>query len=312
MAATAPASRAAASSAIWAASVARVKQDWLLLSGGLGGGVLLGTAIWLAIGAQAPPVQIVAEATLRSTATLPAENAAGPSDPAAPPTTQQPAPAAVEPASTKLSSSSTPPASVEPGEEPTADEPTQPVLASSDEPEQAVAESTAVAGSADARSPSGPAIKLDPLPPSRPDAADTDPELDPRSAADGDPPAEADPMPREASLANHESAGLSRRLLSPPEIEARLSRVMTTVDFRKVPLAQFAQFIGDFTGLSVVIDQAALEKIGKSRRTPVTVKLAGATASDALRKAVTPLGLSCAVREGNIVITAATDRHDSN
>ncbi len=306
MAATAPASRAAVARAIWAASVARVKQDGLLLSGGLGGGVLLGTAIWLAIGAQAPPVQIVADTTPRSTATLPAGNAAWPSDPAALPKTEQHAPDAVEPASTELPSSSTPPASVESDEEPTADEPTQPVSASSDEPEQAVA------NSADARSPSGPAIKLDPLPPSRPDAADTDPELDPRSAADGNPPAEADPMPREASLANHESAGLSRRLLSPAEIDARLSRVMTTVDFTKVPLAQFAQFIGDFTGLSVVIDQAALEKIGKSRRTPVTVKLAGATASDALRKAVTPLGLSCAVREGNIVITAAQDRHDSN
>ncbi len=311
MVAAAPTSRAAAAGAIWTAALARVKQDWLLLSGGLGGGVLLGTAIWFAVGSQAPPVQVVADATPRSAATPLAGNIAEPSDPAAPPKTEQSAPAAVEPTATEPRSSSAPPLVVEPNEEPTAEKPAASASVSSDDPEQPVAEPTAVARPVDAKAPSGPAIKLDPVPATKPDAADADSEPDPRSAADGDAPAEADPMPRDATLANRESAGLSRRLLSPAEIDARLSRMLTTVDFTKVPLAQFAQFIGDFTGLSVVIDQAALEKVGKSRRTPLTVKLADVSASDALRKAVTPLGLSCAVREGNIVITAAKDRRDS-
>ncbi len=93
--------------------------------------------------------------------------------------------------------------------------------------------------------------------------------------------------------------------LSRDEINERLSISLAQVEFAGVPLAQFAAFIADVSGVPVTLDEAALTKAGKGRRTPITVKLTETTAGEALRAAVKRAGLSVAIRDGRIVVTRA-------
>ena len=154
----------------------------------------------------------------------------------------------------------------------------------------------------------GPTIKLDPAPTAPGDATPREADPPPTAVQADEVSGEAadDPSePFEAPAANDESAGLARRVLSAEEIDERLSQALPRVDFDKVPLARFVDFIGDFTSLPIVIDDDALAKIGKGRQNLVTIKLVDTTAGEALRTAVSKLGLTCAVREGKVVVTAA-------
>ena len=47
---------------------------------------------------------------------------------------------------------------------------------------------------------------------------------------------------------------------------AGLLKALPTVEFAKVPLAQFVEFIGDFTNLPITIDERALRAIGKGHQ----------------------------------------------
>ena len=64
--AAAAAVSAAAGRRFFAMAAARAKRDWILLSGGLLGGVVLGVAIWLVVAVQTP-APIVADAPLGDT-----------------------------------------------------------------------------------------------------------------------------------------------------------------------------------------------------------------------------------------------------
>jgi type II secretory pathway component GspD/PulD (secretin) len=102
------------------------------------------------------------------------------------------------------------------------------------------------------------------------------------------------------------TGALPARALTSDEIDERLSGPLPKVRFVKVPLAQFIEFINDFSGLTIVIDERALAKVSKNRETLVTVKLADTTARDALRSAVNSLGLTCVVRDGQLIVTAVS------
>jgi len=104
------------------------------------------------------------------------------------------------------------------------------------------------------------------------------------------------------------------RRFPPKRSVARPSRSsLPSVQFTKVPLVQFTDFIAELTELPITLDGDALADVGRSRQTPVTVKLYNTTAADALRAALKSLGLACSVRDdGQIVITADESRRTKN
>jgi hypothetical protein len=289
----------------------RAKQDWMLLGSGLLGGAVLGAAAWLFMAAQSPAPEIAAETATSDQAKTPAaapEPAAGAVDApvaggsAAPPPVESPR--AAEPSTRETDpavADATPPveATAESADEHPAEAPQPPA-------EDAAAAEAEPQAAADA---SSPALKLEPvrspgivsgglsgdgangtiLPPATPSAADL---------PSGDGPQLADDAVSEAPLPR-ESALLSRE-----EIQQRLDIALAEVEFAEVPLARFAAFISDVTGVSVAIDEAALGNANRRRNTPTSVKLAATTAGEALRVAVESIGLTYTVSDnGQIVIT---------
>ncbi len=92
--------------------------------------------------------------------------------------------------------------------------------------------------------------------------------------------------------------------LASDEIERRLQVALPQVAFSNVPLARFVGFIADVTGVPVVIDDAALARAGKTRRTPVNAKLSGTTAGELLSSTLNQAGLRSTIADGQIVIAA--------
>ncbi len=297
-----------AGSALGAAIMTRIKADWMLYGGGLAAGALLGACVWLFIAMQdSAPQTVTADAQAnvalepapQTSAQRSAETAAPPIvEPAAEPTTA--AASAVDAVDAKSPAQATQTA-VEPPDKhttPDVERPTAP---------KTVAEQPDGAAAADApvKAPS-PAFKLDPI-------------AKPSASAKSDPPATGDasaapsaadeapqprPLARPAPAASESAGSPTTPSLSKAQIEERLGITLPTVAFVKVPLAQFVDFIGDFTALSITIDDLALAKAGKKRQTPVTVQLSDATAREALDAAIKPLGLTCVVRGSRLVVTA--------
>ena len=104
-----------------------------------------------------------------------------------------------------------------------------------------------------------------------------------------------------------ESPGAERPALTAAEVDERLSRALPAAQFTKVPLFQFVEFVAEFTSLPIQLDEPALKRAGKSRQSAVTIKLNETTAGDALRTALSDLGLVTALRSGVVVVTAAPD-----
>jgi hypothetical protein len=314
-----PAPMAAAvqvASPLRAALAARIRADWMLYGGGLAVGALLGAGVWLFAAAQNSAPNAVAMDTTGEAALsrAPRASARRATEAAVSPTVELPIQAsgpAAEPtlaSQQKLPLEATPTAVERPAEK-TAPETTletpRPVAetANAHEPAKAVA-----TGGVPAKAPS-PAIKLEaiekPLAKAESDPPNAKDAIAAPSAADEAPPAR--PLAR-TSPATGDSAGSPSQLsLSKAQIEERLAITLPTVAFVKVPLAQFVDFIGDFTALSISIDELALAKVGKKRQTPVTVQLSDATAREALDAAVGPLGLTCVVRGSRLVVTAGGD-----
>ncbi|REK05445.1 MAG: hypothetical protein DWQ37_23290 [Planctomycetota bacterium] len=163
----------------------------------------------------------------------------------------------------------------------------------------------------EAPAPSGPSLKLEPVPVSgnltsgvvQGDAGASTPSSStestpPDDVSIPDPPAPGDSAPTDADTPATPTP------LPETEIRARLGVRVAAVEFDNVPIAQFAGFIGDLTGVPVVLDEEALRRAGKHRRTPVSVKLEPATAGAALAAAIKSAGLAVTFADGQIVITA--------
>ena len=161
--------------------------------------------------------------------------------------------------------------------------------------------------------PTGPAIKLDPVPATDAHGATVNsdspaaPATSTEDASAADNPTNVRPS-RGTSSASKGNPANAPPVLSQAQVEERLAGALPAVTFVKVPLSQFLEFIGDLTTVPITIDERALATLGKGRQTPVSVKLSDTTAGDALRTAVAKLGLAYAVRDGRVVITVAKDK----
>jgi hypothetical protein len=294
---------------VFAAAAAWAQRDWIVLTSGLVGGVVLGSVIWLVAAVQSPPQTIVADAAEASTS----QQAAKPATPPAPmptPAKQESTGTSPQPAPTTNEAENLAPEKPETGEPQTTE------TAPADDAAQPPAEEKAAQNAAPevAAKKSGPALKLEPIPssgdgrsgigtflapqkptPSAGNDAPAEPAADDQKSPDVSAPTASAPSPGE-------SAALERE-----EIEKRLAVSLTRVDFAEVSLAQFAVFVGDIAGVKVTIDDAALAKVGKGRRTPLTVKLDQTTAGEALRAALERLGLVYTIDDGRIVVSVARE-----
>jgi len=118
------------------------------------------------------------------------------------------------------------------------------------------------------------------------------------------PQADPDPASPHDDLLDHGSPG-EPVPLTIAQIEQRLGVSLARVEFTNVTLAQFAAFIGDMTGVPVVLDELSLTDAGKSRKTAIAVRLSNTTALAALRAASQQAGLTYAIEDGQILISAA-------
>jgi hypothetical protein len=280
----------------------RLPYDWKLLAGGLAGGVALGLGAWLTIVTLTRAPQTPALAQVQ----VDVPSASNTTGPAAPRDRPASAPEATEDSVVAEEAADTAPAA---SSEPTSSAAESAALAvvTSDNHNEPLADSKpAEPARSKLAGPVG--IKLEPARP-EPVAPQEPPVASAAGDADAAPLEErlpGKPVAKDPPLAEDSSGALPARALTADEIDERLSGPLPKVRFVKVPLAQFIDFVNDFSGLAIVIDERALAKVSKNRQTPVTVRLADTTARDALRAAVNSLGLTCVVRDGQLVVTAVS------
>jgi hypothetical protein len=154
-----------------------------------------------------------------------------------------------------------------------------------------------------------PTIKFEPVP-AAPAGAVQPPEVESiidRSIIDTDATDESADTPAVTRTPAAESPGAERPALTAAEVEERMSRALPAAQFTKVPLFKFIEFVAELTGLPIQLDEPALKRAGKSRQSAVTVKLNETTAGDALRAALSDLGLVTTLRSGVVIVTVAPD-----
>ncbi|MFW6169949.1 MAG: hypothetical protein ACODAD_05620 [Planctomycetota bacterium] len=88
------------------------------------------------------------------------------------------------------------------------------------------------------------------------------------------------------------------------ETRERLSTTIVAVEYSRIPLADFAEFISKLTAVPVTLDVDALPPLGITTDTPLAVDLRGVTIEEILRTALEPVRLAHAVKPGHILITA--------
>lgn len=294
------------------------RQEWKFLAGGVGAGIALGGTMWLVLAMQTPSAPLVAELSNDSAPPGAALVESLPLASTAPRIDQTlPAPAhAVEEGNTKDVLPSDPadklagepqdpsaaaaPIAAAPVVEPAPlDKPAKAPPAHVDGPPDATEEKNPPVASAPQ-----PTIKLEPAP-VKPAAAQLPPEAASiLNTAEADAAADA---PAAVRTPTSESPGAERPELTAAKVDERLSRALPAAQFTKAPLFQFVEFIAELTNLPIQLDEPALRRSGKSRQSAVTVKLNDTTAGDALRAALSDLGLVTAIRSGVVVVTVAPE-----
>jgi hypothetical protein len=303
----------------WSALTNWARQERKLLASGLGAGIALGGGVWLILALSSPGVPTVDELAVDNPSIVADASQAAPQS-ALPASDVPVATAPLERApldrAPSIATSEVPHGVADPiaGEKPdassiaphapapTANEPqtTAPAV-----PPAAADEKTPPVASAPR-----PTIKLEPAPAdataastesNRPAEPDRESMVD--SASADDPPETAAAVRTPAD----DSPGDEQPAITAAEVDERLSRALPAAQFTKVPLFQFVEFVAEFTSLPIQLDEPALKRVGKSRQTAVTVKLDQTTAGDALRTALSELGLVTSLREGVMLITAAPD-----
>jgi hypothetical protein len=214
------------------------------------------------------------------------------------------------PVDATLPDDSTPPEAV------AADPPVTPQDASVDAPPMADENKS----SADIAPDSSPAAKepADPTAVPLAPAAHATQSADNGPASAGEPPTDEDlaepqsAMPPEATLAappdkvaapvQPEASKVSPTRV---QIKDRLAEKLPAINFHKVPLSRFAEFLADLSALPITLDQGALAKIGKGPKTLVTVKLSNVSVAEALESAISSHGLTYVIQDDRVIVTVA-------
>lgn len=298
----------------WAGTFDRIKADWPMLAGGLASGLLVGAVLWWAlVPSSGPEIESVAIETVDASGAAvdaavgaAAETAAGADSTEVAPPLAKSAPTETKPAESEIATAAAEPAiateKVEAASEPTEATPAPATNAESTPPPSDPAPAQPATDTAAPH----PGIKLAPdaaKAAPAPDREPAAPDAEPSAADDAPNPEAPATTPPPATRGSPGDAGAAHRL-SAAEVDQRLAIELPKVTFRKVPLAQFVDFIGELAALPIAIDDEGLARAGHKRSVAVTVELSDTTARDALRTAVKPLGLTCIVRGGRLIVTS--------
>ncbi|MCA9208488.1 MAG: hypothetical protein KDA55_09050, partial [Planctomycetales bacterium] len=101
-----------------------------------------------------------------------------------------------------------------------------------------------------------------------------------------------------------EPAAATSAMPQPVNVAARLADPVSGVRFEPTPLADFLQFVTDFSTIPITIQFDSLARVGKSAETPVTVKLTNTNVAGMLAAALEPHGLGFEVSDGHLLIQA--------
>ncbi len=296
-----------ATPAIAAPHQASANRSGVLLAAGVGGGILLGALTWLALWLQTPSTVVAIAAP---SAALPADEiGSAPQQPGS-------APAAPENSVPESGVSNNDIALAEDAapeplaSEPSTSEPTDPGPPAGSAPAAGEAPQTDAQSAAEAQPTLGaaamhPESRMDLAQPPPGDSADAnqDPNF-PNEPGTSDPSSGRYPGHDDPPLPIDEIAPTGPALLAVQEIERRLGANLARVDFSGISLGHLAGFLSDVSGARVIIDEPSLAKVGKSRKTPVTVRLNNATPLAILQAAAEQAGLSYKIDVGRITLSA--------
>ncbi len=316
----------------------RARQDSLLWAGGLAGGVVMGLAAWMIVWVTTPdatdnaanPVSAnSAVAAPSSTQVANADKSPASTDAASEdavdPRLATATPGLDDSGVSEASSSNPQTAALAAQPDTNALQPSasgvdssasaiDPVtLAASSSSENAVTPArdttlpvTAANAQASDALPADPVLKLEPSEPadSAPlaSATDTPPAGAMHEPDEATPPQLAEPGPADSDELTVQEIAKRPPLLR-AEIEQRLALGLERVEFRGVPLSQFAAFVSDLGGVPVILDETALAHLGKTRKSPIDVRLKHTTVVDALRAVAESQGLIPVIQDGQILLT---------
>ncbi len=292
----------------WSSTTSQLWRSWVLMGGAAAAGIVLaGTVFGFVIARFSRP-----DETAQESAPPPA---------AAAPEQARPAPAAAGGDTSESTGEENPPADANPPGGPRDEkgapaDPARPVAGDPDAPQQPPADPADAAP--DAAVP-------DAAPPD--DADDGPPGFTPKAdpAGDGDaattldetvaqfeallddkpmPPVEpeegADAPPADLPV---EDAGPRRPPPRVVDVAARLDDNLIEIEIDGTPLVTFLQFMSQLSTIPITLDPEVLPWLNLTPVSPVTAQRSGATVEEILAEALTPLGLSCVVREKQLLVT---------
>lgn len=91
------------------------------------------------------------------------------------------------------------------------------------------------------------------------------------------------------------------------EAEEEIRKALTqpiSFDFQEAPLSDVIQFIRDFAGINIVIDQDGLAEAGIDATEPISLALHNVPLKSALKLALRPVGLAYIIRDDVLLITS--------
>lgn len=118
---------------------------------------------------------------------------------------------------------------------------------------------------------------------------------------------QSEPNGDEGTAADETSAEPSEATSTMPQpvnVAARLADPVSGVRFEPTPLADFLQFVTDFSTIPITLQIDSLARVGKSAETPVSVKLTNTNVAGMLAAALEPHGLGFEVSDGHLLIQA--------
>ncbi len=92
--------------------------------------------------------------------------------------------------------------------------------------------------------------------------------------------------------------------LAPPvDVAARLQTRIPAIDFRETELADFLEFLSQFSGVRITLDVEALSEAGLTPDTKISVRQGDTTMGAVLEAALADVGLTFIVEKGQLLVT---------
>lgn len=110
--------------------------------------------------------------------------------------------------------------------------------------------------------------------------------------------------PNGTAAANQKTSGKSKPSSVEAQIRGKLAEPVT-LEFVETPLVDAVDFLKDFTGQFIVLDEAALEKAGIAKNAAVNLKVSRISAGSALKHLLRQHGAEFVIQDNVVMVTSA-------